>query len=59
MSRAMAPSVSVIIPVLRESQPLDSLVDHLLQIADGVPVEMIIVDGSPDGESIKPFAARK
>ena len=53
MSRAMAPSVSVIIPVLRETQPLDSLVDHLLQIADGVPVEMIIVDGSPDGESIK------
>ncbi|MGE5789267.1 MAG: TIGR04283 family arsenosugar biosynthesis glycosyltransferase [Syntrophaceae bacterium] len=53
MSRVMAPSVSVIIPVLRETQPLDSLIDHLLQIADGVPVEMIIVDGSPDGESIK------
>jgi len=53
MSRAMAPSISVIIPVLRETQPLDSLVDHLLQIADGVPVETIIVDGSPDGESIK------
>lgn len=53
MSRAMAPSVSVIIPVLRETQALDSLIDHLLQIADGVPVEMIIVDGSPDGESIQ------
>jgi len=53
MNRAMAPSVSVIIPVLRETQLLDSLIDHLLQIADGVPVEMIIVDGSPDGESIK------
>lgn len=52
MSRAMAPSVSVIIPVLRETQPLDSLIDHILQIADGVPVEMIVVDGSPDGESI-------
>ena len=53
MSRAMAPSVSVIIPVLRETQPLDALIDHLLQIADGVPVEMIVVDGSPDGESIR------
>lgn len=52
MSRVMAPSVSVIIPVLRETQPLDSLIDHILQIADGVPVEMIVVDGSPDGESI-------
>ena len=53
MSRAIAPSVSVIIPVLRETQALDSLIDHLLQIADGEPVEMIIVDGSPDGEPIK------
>jgi rSAM/selenodomain-associated transferase 2 len=52
MSRAMAPSVSVIIPVLKETQPLDSLIDHILQIADGAPVEMIVVDGSPDGESI-------
>jgi rSAM/selenodomain-associated transferase 2 len=49
----MAPSVSVIIPVLGETQPLDSLIDHLFQIADGQPVEIIIVDGSPDGESIK------
>jgi rSAM/selenodomain-associated transferase 2 len=53
MSRAMAPTVSVIIPVLREPQPLDSLIDHLLRIADGVPVEMIIVDGSPGRETIK------
>jgi len=53
MSRAMAPSVSVIIPVLRETQPLDSLIDHLLEIAEGAPVEIILVDGSPDEESIK------
>ena len=53
MSRAMAPSVSVIIPVLGETQQLDSLIDHLLQTADGQPVEMIVVDGSPDGASIK------
>jgi rSAM/selenodomain-associated transferase 2 len=53
MSRAKAPAVSVIIPVLGEAQPLDSLIDHLFQIADGEPVEVIIVDGSPDGVSIK------
>ena len=53
MSQAMAPSVSVIIPVLGETQPLNALIDHLFQIADGQPVEIIIVDGSPDGESIK------
>jgi rSAM/selenodomain-associated transferase 2 len=47
------PFVSVIIPVLREAHQLDSLIDHLCEIADGMPVEMIVVDGSPDGESIK------
>jgi len=53
MSQAMPPAVSVIIPVLGEARQLDSLIDHLLQIADGGHVEMIVVDGSPDGESIK------
>ena len=53
MSQAMAPVVSVIIPVLGEARQLDSLIDHLFQIADGKPVEMIVVDGSPEGESIK------
>jgi rSAM/selenodomain-associated transferase 2 len=53
MSPVMAPAVSVIVPVLGEAQPLDSLIDHLCQIADGLPYETIIVDGSPDGKSIK------
>jgi rSAM/selenodomain-associated transferase 2 len=48
-----APLVSVIIPVLREAHQLDPLIDHLCQIADGLPVEIIVVDASPDGESIK------
>jgi rSAM/selenodomain-associated transferase 2 len=53
MTPQPVPPVSVIIPVLREGHQLDSLIDHLCQIADGMAVEMIVVDGSPDGESIK------
>jgi rSAM/selenodomain-associated transferase 2 len=53
MTPQKAPSVSIIIPVLREAHRLDSLVEHLCQIAEGLPVEIIVVDGSPDGESIK------
>jgi rSAM/selenodomain-associated transferase 2 len=53
MTPQTVPAVSVIIPVLREAHQLDSLIDHLLQIANGMPFEMIVVDGSPDGESIK------
>ena len=53
MSLQAVPLVSVIIPVLREAHQLDSLIDHLSQIADGLPVELIVVDGSPDGETLK------
>ncbi len=47
------PLISVIIPVLREAHQLDSLLDHLCLMADGLPAEVIVVDGSPDGETIK------
>jgi rSAM/selenodomain-associated transferase 2 len=53
MSPQAVPLVSVIIPVLREAHQLDSLIDHLCQIADGLPIELIVVDGSPDGETLK------
>jgi rSAM/selenodomain-associated transferase 2 len=53
MSPVKAPTVSVIVPVLGEAHQLASLIDHLFRIADGKPVEIIVVDGSPDGESIK------
>ena len=58
MTPQAAPLVSVIIPVLREAHRLDSLIDRLCQIADGLPVEIIVVDGSPDGESIKAISRR-
>ncbi|HEX7504253.1 MAG TPA: TIGR04283 family arsenosugar biosynthesis glycosyltransferase [Syntrophales bacterium] len=47
------PSVSVIIPVLHEAHQLDSLLDHLYLMADNLPVEVIVVDGSPDGETLR------
>jgi len=53
MTRQTVPLVSVIIPVLREAHQLDSLIDHLCQIADGLHIEMIVVDGSPDGETLR------
>jgi rSAM/selenodomain-associated transferase 2 len=46
-------SVSVVIPVLREAHQIDSLIDHVLRIAEGGPVDIIVVDGNPDGETIK------
>lgn len=47
-----SPAVSVIVPVLHEAGRLDPLIDHVRQIAGAEPVEIILVDGSPDGESI-------
>ena len=46
------PAVSVIVPVLHEAGRLDPLIDHVRQTAGAEPVEIILVDGSPDGESI-------
>ena len=47
------PKVSVVIPVLNEAHGLDPLVDHLRQTARDVPIEILIVDGSADGGSIR------
>jgi rSAM/selenodomain-associated transferase 2 len=58
MTPADAPTISIIIPVLREAHQLDSLIDHLNRIADGLPVEIIVVDGSPGGESIKAISRK-
>lgn len=46
------PAISVIIPVLNESG-LDRLLDHLCRSASGVPIQLILVDGAPDGGSCR------
>lgn len=53
MSRKMTLTVSIIVPVLNEARQLDPLVDHIRQTAGGEAVEIILVDGSPGGESIQ------
>lgn len=52
-NRLTRPAVSVIVPVLHEAHRLDPLVDHLRQTAGEEPAEVLIVDGSADGESIR------
>jgi rSAM/selenodomain-associated transferase 2 len=53
MTPQSTPSFSVVVPVLREAHQIDPLLDHIARIADGMPVETILVDGSPDGDSIR------
>lgn len=50
---AKSPTVSVIVPVLHEAGRLDPLIDHVRQTAGAEPVELILVDGSPGGDSIR------
>ncbi len=52
-NRETRPAVSVVVPVLNEANRLDPLIDHLRQTAGDEPAEILIVDGSPDGESIR------
>jgi len=56
MTSQVPPSVSVVIPVLREAHLLGALIDHIDHVADAVPIEIIVVDGSPEGDSIRGFA---
>ncbi len=58
MNPGKAPTVSVVVPVLNEAHQLDPLIDHLVQIAEGAPIEIIVVDGSPGGESIGTISRR-
>jgi len=46
-------SISVIIPVLHESERLNDLLKTLREGAAGVPHEVIVVDGDPLGGTIK------
>jgi rSAM/selenodomain-associated transferase 2 len=53
MNQGARPAVSVVVPVLNEAHRLDPLIDHLRQTAREEPIEIIIVDGNADGESIR------
>jgi rSAM/selenodomain-associated transferase 2 len=46
-------SFSVIIPVFNESPIINKTIEHVLQTASGFDIELIIVDGDVNGDTIK------
>ena len=44
---------SIIIPVLNEADVINPMIDHLEALESGDECEFIVVDGSPDGDTIK------
>lgn len=50
---AGSPDVSVIIPVLAEGDRIQSLLSQLATSADSVPYEVIVVDGDPQGSTLR------
>jgi rSAM/selenodomain-associated transferase 2 len=49
---------SVIIPVLHESASINGTIDHLRNLGKGESLEIIVVDGSPDGDTIAAIVDR-
>ena len=47
------PGISVIIPVLHEAQTINGVIEHLRALPSPALREIIIVDGSEDGDTIK------
>lgn len=50
------PPISIIIPVLKEAAEINGLIDHLNSLKTGEKPEIIIVDGSEDGDTLKAVA---
>lgn len=46
------PRVSVIVPVLSEGERINALVDHLRVVGYGMPLEIVVVDGDPEGATL-------
>ncbi len=49
----MIPHFSVIIPVFHESALINDTIEHVLAVAAGAAVEIIVVDGEPSGGTIR------
>jgi rSAM/selenodomain-associated transferase 2 len=58
--RPLSPSVrfSVIIPVLHESEDINTLIDHVHHLDASSSCEIIVVDGSPTRDTIDAITAR-
>jgi uncharacterized protein len=46
------PELSIIIPVLHEGDRIGPCLDHLAQIAEDIPYEVIVSDGDPQGSTL-------
>jgi rSAM/selenodomain-associated transferase 2 len=45
--------LSIVIPVFHERESINPLIDHLHALGEGKDYEIIVVDGSPDGNTVK------
>lgn len=50
--------ISVIVPVLHEEDGINALLRHVRDIAADEPIEIILIDGDPDGRTIKKIRSR-
>ncbi len=53
MTILLPPAISIIVPVLRESGIISRTVAHLVRAAEGCSAEVIVVDGDPEGSTIR------
>jgi glycosyltransferase involved in cell wall biosynthesis len=56
--RPLDKKFSVILPVLNEAAIINSMMDHLEALVGSDQCEIIVVDGSPDGSTIKAITRR-
>jgi uncharacterized protein len=54
----MEPELSIIIPVLHESDRIRSCLDHLARIAEDISYEAIISDGDPQGSTLSALSQK-
>jgi len=45
--------LSIVIPVLHEQENINPLIEHLHALGKGLDYEIIVVDGGPDGDTVK------
>ena len=52
----MSGGISFILPVLRESERINGIIEHILRLSGDEDREIIVVDGSPEGDTLKSIA---
>ena len=52
-----APDYSIVVPVLYEQETIEDLIDHLVTIENFTRCELIVVDGDPEGGTIRKISS--